>query len=283
MAGNSDWTEAKFKRFLAEGRGQGKKEQYRPWLTVSDIPSRGRSTRIFSHKANRIVHLLTDTQLRYFYLLEWSEAIIDINEQYPCLHMETIHDQLDENLVKRLIDKQTGIPHVMLTTFLVSAINDQGMEYQFARTLKDAAELEKKATIERLELQRLYWKSRNVDFGIVTSNEIPVQRSKNIEWVMPAFNLEEFGLTKHETIQYAEQLIDCIAATDNSLSSILNSFDRQMRTEVGTGLLIFRHLIASRRIQINLDMEMNLERTPSELKVTVHEHWRGGAEHAIGG
>jgi len=283
MARNSDWTEAKFKRYLAEGRGQGRKEQYRPWLMVSDIPSRGRSTRIFSHKANRIVHLLTDTQLRYFYLLEWSEAVIDINEQYPCLHIETIQDQLDENLVKRLSDKQTGISHVMLTTFLVTAINDQGMEYQFARTLKDAAELEKKATIERLELQRLYWKSRNVDFGIVTSNEIPVQRSKNIEWVMPALNLEEFGLTKHETIQYAEQLINGISATDNSLNSILNSFDRQMRTEVGTGLLIFRHLIASRRIQIDLDMEMNLERTPSELKVIVHEHRRGGAKHAIGG
>lgn len=283
MAGNSDWTESKFKRFLAEGRGQGRGEQYRPWLTVSDIPSRGRSTRIFSHKANRIVHLLTDTQLRYFYLLEWSESVIDINEQYPCLHIETIHDQLDENLVKRLSDKQTGIPHVMLTTFQVTAINEQGKEYRFARTLKDAAELEKKATIERLELQRLYWKSRNVDFGIVTSNEIPVQRSKNIEWVMPALNIEEFGLTKHETIQYAEQLIDCISATDNSLNSILNSFDRQMRVEVGTGLLIFRYLIASRRIQINLDMEINLERTPSELKVAVHEHRRGGAKHVIGG
>lgn len=284
MARSSDWTEAKLKRFLAEGRGQGKKELYRPWLTVSDIPSRGRSTRIFSRIANRVVHLLTDSQLRYFYLLEWNhdENLIDLNEQYPLLDMESIIDQLDEPLLKRLKDRNTNLPHVMLTTFLVTAINEQGKEYQFARTIKDAGELEKKATIERLELQRLYWKSRKVDFGIVTPNEIPIQRSKNIEWVFPALNIEDYGLTEPEMIRYAEQLLDSISSTDNPLNSILDSFDRQMKVEVGTGLLVFRHLIASRKIQINMDMEIKLDKTPSEIGFIVQKSEGGRTKHVIG-
>ncbi|MGG1940421.1 TnsA endonuclease C-terminal domain-containing protein [Paenibacillus polymyxa] len=284
MSRNTAWTEAKFKRFIAEGRGQGKKEQYRPWLMVSDLPSRGRSTRIFSRIANRVVHFLTDSQLRYFYLLEWNHnQIIDINEQYPLLNMESVIDQLDEPLLKRLKDRDTKLPHVMLTTFLVTAINEQGKEYQFARTIKDAAELGKKATIERLELQRLYWKSRNVDFGIVTPNEIPMQRSKNIEWVLPALNIEDYGLMEPEMIQYAYQLLEYISSTDNSLNSILTSFDRQMKVEVGMGLLVFRYLIASGRIRINMDIEIKLDKTPSEIGVVVQKSEGRGTKHVSGG
>lgn len=295
MARNSDWTEAKFKRFLAEGRGQGKKEQYLPWLTVSDIPSRGRSTRIFSRIANRVVHLLTESQLRYFYLLEWGDwggrdssgndsiTITDINEQYPLLDMESIIDQLDEPLLKRLKDRNTNLPHVMLTTFLVTATNEQGEEYQFARTIKDGAELEKKATIERLELQRLYWKSRQVDFGIVTPIEIPLQKSKNIEWVLPALNIGDYGITEPEMIQYSENLLDSLSSRDNPLNSILTSFERHMKVEVGTGLLVFRYLIASRRIRINMDMEIKLDKKPSEMGVVVQENEGRREIHVIGG
>lgn len=274
MATNPTWTEAKFKRFLSEKRGQGKHEQYHPWLTVSDIPSRGRSTRIFSHKANRIVHLLTDTQLRYFYLLEWNESITDINEQFPLLEMELIVDQLDESLLKRLKNSKTNVPHIMLTTFLVTAINEQGQEYQFARTLKDAAELEKKATIERLELQRVYWNSRKINFGIVTPHEIPIQKSKNIEWVLPALNIQYFGVSEREMSQYAEWMSQLITNTDEQIQSILHSFDREMKVEVGTGLLVFRYLIASRRININMDKEINLKFSPEELEVQIID--RGG-------
>lgn len=269
MATNSTWSEAKFRRFLSEKRGQGKHEQYHPWLTVSDIPSRGRSTRIFSHKANRIVHLLTDTQLRYFFLLEWDESITDINEQFPLLEMEGITDHLDESLLKRLKDRKTNVPHIMLTTFLVTAINEQGQEYQFARTLKDATELEKKATIERLELQRIYWNSRKIDFGIVTPNEIPIQKSKNIEWVLPALNIQDFGVSEREMSQYAGWMSHLLSYNDERMQSILHSFEREMKAEIGTGLLVFRYLIASRRISINMEKEINLKLPPAELDVQI--------------
>ena len=121
MARSPDWTEAKLKRFLAEGRGQGERENYRPWLTVMDIPSRGRASRVFSRKCNRVVHLLTDTQLRYFYLLEWDESILDIKEQFPLLDVETILEQMDESLLKRLKDPKTEVPHVITTTFVITA------------------------------------------------------------------------------------------------------------------------------------------------------------------
>ena len=43
-------------RRIKDGRGQGFGKQYRPWLYVQDVPSEGRSHRIYSHKTGVTVH-----------------------------------------------------------------------------------------------------------------------------------------------------------------------------------------------------------------------------------
>jgi len=270
VARSSEWTEAKLKRFLAEGRGQGERENYRPWLTVMDIPSRGRASRVFSRKCNRVVHLLTDTQLRYFYLLEWDESILDIKEQFPLLDVETIVDQMDESLLKRLKDPKTEVPHVITTTFVITARDQQGREIQYARAIKDAAELDKKATLERLEIQRRYWKARQVDFAVVTQHEIPYQRSRNIEWVLSALNVEDYGFSISQIQTYASILQEQLLSSDQSLRAILTSFEREMKEEAGTGLLVLRYLIASRLIQVNMDADIQLSASPKDLGIKVN-------------
>ncbi|WP_100486384.1 hypothetical protein [Sporolactobacillus pectinivorans] len=36
------WTEDKIARYCAEGQGSGKLTDYKPWLTIQNIPSSGR-------------------------------------------------------------------------------------------------------------------------------------------------------------------------------------------------------------------------------------------------
>jgi hypothetical protein len=280
LARASDWTEAKFKRFLAEGRGKGEKESYRPWLQVHDLASRGRSTRFYSKKENRVIHLFTDTQLFMALLYEWDERILSYKEQYPLLDTDSIIDQLDEPLLKRLKDRNTDVPHVMLTTFLVTALDDKGKEYQYARTLKDEAELNKKPTIERLEIQRRCWKSRNIDFGIITPNEIPVQRSKNIQWVLSSLNVQDYGITEAEMGKYAEQLQQLLTSDQGAVGSVLSAFDTYNRVQVGTGLLIFRYLIANRHISIEMNSEINLQSTATEIGISIIPGNKGEKRHA---
>ncbi|MEK5357911.1 TnsA endonuclease C-terminal domain-containing protein [Paenibacillus sp. FSL L8-0709] len=271
MARNSDWTEAKFKRFLAEGRGKGEKDTYRSWLQVSDLASRGRSTRFYSNKEKRVIHVFTDQQLYYALLLEFDESVLSYKEQYPLIDTEPILEQLDEILLKRLKGKDSEIPHVMLTTFLVTAVDEKGEEYQFARTLKDESELNKKPIIERLEIQKRWWEFRNVDFGIVTPNEIPVQQSKNIQWVLCSLNMQDYGFTKGDMESYAEQLEQLLINDQDAVGSVLNAFDVYNKVEIGTGLLVFRYLIATRRILVNMDSEINLQCTANELGISLRQ------------
>ncbi|HZT59827.1 MAG TPA: hypothetical protein VFA21_14545 [Pyrinomonadaceae bacterium] len=99
------WSRETFNSYLKEGRGQGRGKGYKPWLTIHDFPSQGRSTRAPDWKAGRVQHFMSDHEVRYFYLLEWSDSVTDIREQFPLIEYE----------VAREIAKDMGIAYFGLT------------------------------------------------------------------------------------------------------------------------------------------------------------------------
>ncbi len=54
--------EDKLVRFTKEGRGQGTGGNYKPWLTIQDVPSRGRAARPTGWKTGRVHHFLSDIE-----------------------------------------------------------------------------------------------------------------------------------------------------------------------------------------------------------------------------
>jgi hypothetical protein len=70
---------------IREGRGQGTGARYKPWITVQNLSSRGQSNREFGYKAGRQHDLLSQLELHFFWILEWSLNVIDIIEQFPLL------------------------------------------------------------------------------------------------------------------------------------------------------------------------------------------------------
>ena len=110
-----EWTQAKFERYLKEGRGQGTGKDYVPWLKIQDFPSQGRSHRIPGWKTNRVHHLLSDLEKRTFYLFEWSDAVIDIREQYPLLDLDLAMRIADEMNIKYPEEPEHQAPYVLTT------------------------------------------------------------------------------------------------------------------------------------------------------------------------
>lgn len=77
------WNGVKYRKYLAEGRGQGGLIEYKPWIQVQDFPSKGIVSRVTGCTIGRIYHLMSNLEHRYFYLLDWSEKTTDIGEQFP--------------------------------------------------------------------------------------------------------------------------------------------------------------------------------------------------------
>lgn len=259
------WNEDKLQRFLKEGRGSGDLDNYKPWLTVQDFPSMGRATRIRGSKTWRIHHLFTDSQLKYFYLLEFENSVCDIKEHFPILDYQTIKDKDGLNF-KLFTDKESKCPYVLCTTFLITIMNNDGKKKIIARGIKGASELAKRTTLDKLEIERRFWNEREADFRLVTNKDIPVQRARNIEWLHPALFDEQFHTYSTSelcelSVGLSERLSDCT----KSIRNILSQFDKDYGIEAGVGLYLFKRLIAKKIVSIDMDKPINLNYNLSEM------------------
>ena len=265
---NTNWDENKLKRWIQEGRGQGEGKEYKPWLTIQDYPSMGRATRIFGWTTQRIHHFFSDSQLKYFYLLDWEEKVVDIREHYPLLDLETVLEDTADLKLDKFIDKKTKEPYILTTTFLITLLNPDGQKSFAARSIKYASELSKKTTIEKLEIERRYWTAKGINWGIVTNKDINDVRAKNIEWIHSAMTSDDCnGLSRDEFDDLLDGLLYRLIDNQQNIREIISRFEKDYSLDAGAGLLLFKHLIAGKKIALDMDKPINLNESGSSLRL----------------
>lgn len=268
----NQWNEDRIARYYAEGRGSGELSNYKPWLTIQDVPSMGRVHRLKGWKTNRIHHFLSDLERDYFYLLDWAGDVVDIREQYPLDREKTVQiaDQLQ---IMHPKDSSTQTPIVSTTDFLITIRRDKKMLH-FARTIKPCEELNDKRVIAKLEIERQYWTSAGVDWGIVTERDLPKEICRNIGWIHSSYFIDE-----GEEIDLAIILYDYIHGKDTLLLDALKSFDELYACEQGTALSLFRYLVAHKYIGIAMDKPLDLRLPVSQLRMLLSSKERKGWQH----
>ena len=259
---NTNWNEDKLNRWIKEGRGQGEGKDYKPWINVTDFPSQGRCARVKGIKTGRIHHFLSDIQREYFYLLEFDEAniIYDIRESYPLLDFyDVVQDTQDLN-TKYFKDKTTGFPYILTTTFLITIKSPNGGIEYIARSVKAASELERKTTLEKLEMERRYWEVKSIDWSIITEKDINSVKVKNIEWVLSSIHvISDMGLSEQEIIELGAVLqLRLYSNKDSSIRSIVTGFEVDYALGEGLGLFLFRYLVAIKAVRLNMNIPIDL-------------------------
>jgi hypothetical protein len=244
---------------LLKERGAGRGVEYKPWIKIQDVPSLGRATRLKGIKTQRQHEFLSDLERNYFYFLEYSDEVIDIREQYPLLPLEETVMIANELGINHPKNPKTGEYIVMTTDFFITKSN----MVDVARTIKQKDDLLNKRIIEKFEIERQYWKKKNIDWGIVTEEEIDKTIAHNISFVHNYYNITEmdsfqkFGDKDLEdlTLEYTKRIID----TTKSIRSISKIFDTDMALDNGSGIAIFRYLIARKLIQVDLSKPLSVD------------------------
>lgn len=246
-------TTKKIAKLIEQGYGQGEGIAYKPFLDTIRVSSRGRVSRIKGWDG-RVHHFLSDSETRIFYLYEFAGKE-DIREHYPLLEaMEEIIPNLDEELLKRLVNQKTGEPLILTTTFLITEKDENGELSYFARSVKDYRQLENKQVIERYEIMKKYWEGRGVDYGIITNKEIPLTVAKNIEFIHPFFHLEEYGIGDEMQKFLKNRLVDMIGNSETkAINEILSMFDSEFNIDQGTGITIYKHLLSRKILRVNMN------------------------------
>ena len=264
-------TKKQIEKRKKEGRGKGRFGEYIPWIKIQDLGSKGLSSRILGWKTDRIHHLLSKLELKYFYLLEWSPNVIDIREQFPLNQEETIAIAKELG-IKHPTDPETKEFIVMTTDFLVTLKQNIGT-CEKARTLKYAKSLRNKRTLEKFEIERVYWQNRNIDWAIVTERDINSTVVKNIELLHglrdkknlpPEINAKMIMAINSIIVQhYNEEL--------TSLSEIQKHCSTQLDIPQKMILTALYFLLANKILEFDILKALNPRR-----KITLFNSTKGG-------
>lgn len=252
-------------KMIQEGYGTGVGSTYKPWIKIQDVPSLGRVTRIKGIKTKRQHELLSDMERNYFYILEFSDKVLDIREQFPLLPLEDTLSIVEELGIRHPKELKTKEDIVMTTDFLITIETNSGIK-QVARTVKSKDDLLSRRIIEKFEIEREFWKRRDIDWGIVTEKEINKTIANNISFVREYKILEELdsfnNIDYRDISDYIAEYIKRIVDDTRSIRTISSEFDKDMNLDIGSGLSIFKYLVANKIIEIditkNIDVNNNI-------------------------
>ncbi len=244
----NEWTEKKIEKYIKEGRGQGELSNYKPWLTIQNVPSIGNNIRFRGWKANRQHEYFSNLERDYFFILEWIDNIIDIREQFP-LDRELTFKIAEEKGIRHSIDSKSRTLIVMTTDFVITVREGKNIKY-IARTVKPGEKLEDRRTIEKFEIEREYWKRKDVDWGIVTEKDIPSTMADNISWVHKFYYLQD--IRDVEFIKVFFKYLLSVQNDNSTLIEVFNRFDDQYNLESGSAINYFKHLVSRKYISIDM-------------------------------
>lgn len=228
------------------GRGIGDRDTYRPWLDVHDLSSLGLSARVPCPKTGRLHHLLSGLETGAFMEFMLMPDVIDVQEQYPLDREDT-----------RSIALEMGVAHptypggkvdVVMTTDLVVHRRTPNGVVRYARSVKPVAELDDTRTLLKLEIERRYWKSRGIEWMLVTDLDQSRRRHTGIAWMYARLALEE-----HEDPAYWSSRVDALlGAYRSGKAKTFADIDTELRLRghaaEGETVEIVRHLCATGRL-----------------------------------
>jgi hypothetical protein len=246
------WDEAIYRKYLREGRGQGVGIEYTPWILIQDFPSKGMVSRVQGTKTGRIHHLMSNLETSFFFILDWSDDVLDIREQYPLLDLRQIIEISEAAQIKYPYDPKSGFPYVMTSDFYVETIRGP-----VVIAVKTSSDLENPRVREKLEIERRYWSNKNVRWKIVSENEINWAKARNIEWLSQARDLQCFALSEEMQTACIDYFLMYYESQSPLISDLLSDMELRFGLSTGIGVNIYKYLAYWKRIDFDASKQMN--------------------------
>ena len=270
MRGRRFKTQNDIDRYVAQGYGQGSDADYKPWLRVQDVPSRGRSRKVHGLTTGRVHHVLSDLEYAYLVVLEFSERVIDIREQFPLLPLSPLQDVARQCGIRYPLYAQTRVPFVMTTDFVVTVRASDGSVHEFARTVKYTDELSSGnrllRTLEKLELERAWWMQRGVDWQIVTEQSVDPVLARNLIWLRGSAQIEQEMHSNDLRDRFVEGISDA-GTHDRTLSALLRTVSYRLRMPYPDAVKLFKYMVWHKALVVDLKTPMLLTSQAPKIQV----------------
>lgn len=248
-------TERKIARFVKEGRGQGEGMDYKPWLTVHDLSSNGRVSRMLGRCNRRVHHLFSDIERSAFLDYDWRNDVVDIREQFP-LRRDTTRLIAAEMGVRHPRDPGTGVD-VVMTTDLVVTFRDGSVR---PIACKSSNELGEARTAEKLDIERRYWTLLGRDWKLWTEKSTSPVRTGNLAYLHEYLDADDRDwLEVGYWTRRSAVFLAMFHRTDpeTSFSRFAAAFDATPGFSAGDAVATMRYLGSRKVLAFNIDVRFD--------------------------
>jgi hypothetical protein len=238
------------------------KGEYEPFWRCQDIRSSGVKVKVPHFKDKyRVLHLLSMNEMFMYQQIAWNKMTHEVYEQYALPLRETTAIAIELE-VKHPVFIDSKTPACQTLDFY--CLGKDGSKTAYA--VKQESWLDDYRTQEKLSIQEGWCINNNVNFEIVSSDELKTVRCQNLEFIFYHRKLEKllFGVFKTWLFNFFGAMSD-------------DRFDRTAHTIEGsaekTGIPFqravhfFYHAIWIGLIDFDWHQPLALELSPSELEI----------------
>lgn len=250
---------ADIERRIEQGRGSGEGDNYRPWIFVHEVSSRGRSHKIPGVKIRRTHHLLSDLEASFLRFAEYSPHVSDIREQFPLLPYGATSDIAGHAGIRHPRDRGASVDKVMTTDFFLTiSVAPSKTPRKIAVDIKYADALSDPRELEKLEIARRYWSERQTPWYLLTERQIPAALCANLNWLRIAALLEEHLRDPELQRLFARDLV-IQHTTSIPLGGLINGSAARFDLSRSDACFLFKHLVWHRVLQPDLVSPIKLK------------------------
>ncbi|CAH6803778.1 transposase [Vibrio chagasii] len=240
-----------YQRALKNRYGIGQGSEYKPWLRIQDVKSKGTRSLIYGRKSQRDHHMMSSIESEFFYLAEFSDSVIDIREQFPILPLNYTQKVASILGVEHPAHPQTKEPIIMTTDQLLTVSSLQGNSYH-AVSVKPEDESDNLRVLEKIDIERVCWELLGVKFSYFTGNDLTKTQSRNLDWATSPF--------RENPVLFSNEQVDCalsiIRLGQCFIEDIHSRFVSMSIASNNDALLLIRYLIAEKFIDVDLSINI---------------------------
>lgn len=236
-----------YQRHLRNKYGMGQGANYKPWLRIQDVKSKGTRSTIYGRKSQRDHHMMSSIESDHFHLAEFSHQVVDIREQFPLFPLNLTQKIAKTLGVEHPIHPKTKEPIIMTTDQLLTIDSPRGVVYH-AVSVKPEDESRDLRVLEKIDIERVFWELLGIKFSYFTGNKLTQVQSSNLHWATSPF--------RKNPVSFSSDQVGCalsvLAVRQYFIEDLCNQLISLNVTTHEDALLLIRFLIADRYIEVDL-------------------------------
>lgn len=263
---------AEVDRRIAAGIGQGSMDAYEPWLKIGSFPSSGASYATPSLKCARTHHFLAKGEFNFYLLQEFADDVVEIREQFPLINYGRTFQIARELGFKPSFYRDSTVPRVYTTDFMLTKVNAVGETYLSAVSLKSRTKLNEiaktkrglKRSMELAIIEKSYWGEMGVQWDTVFSEDLPMIRVRNIRALMTHANIKPSLCSEKAINRMVGFLLDIglSAASEMTLDSLLRTASRYIYMSRADVFELFMYMVWHKHIVVDINDDLIRKKNP---------------------